>query len=61
MIIFLIAILIAVFAAVVSYWNPKISAVMSVLAVLMAIPYSPFASLILAIAILNVVSGGIRL
>ncbi|TDA28282.1 MAG: NADH-quinone oxidoreductase subunit N [Archaeoglobi archaeon] len=56
MIIFLIAILIAAFAAVVSYWNPKISAVMSVLAVLMAIPYSPFASLILAIAILNVVS-----
>uniref|UniRef100_A0A7J2TJE5 NADH-quinone oxidoreductase subunit N n=1 Tax=Archaeoglobus fulgidus TaxID=2234 RepID=A0A7J2TJE5_ARCFL len=56
MIAFLIALLISAFAAVVSYWNPRISAVMSVAAVLIAIPFSPFASLILAIAILNILS-----
>ncbi|MEM0350953.1 MAG: proton-conducting transporter membrane subunit, partial [Archaeoglobaceae archaeon] len=52
----LIALIILTIAAVVSYWNSKISAVLSVLAALFAIQFSPLAPLILFVAMLNIIS-----
>ncbi len=56
MIAFLVSLIILAFSAIVSYWNPRISAIMSVFATLLAIYATPFAPLIFAVAILNIAS-----
>ncbi|MFN3384335.1 MAG: proton-conducting transporter membrane subunit [Archaeoglobaceae archaeon] len=56
MIAFLVSLIILAFSAIVSYWNPRISAIMSVFATLLAIYATPFAPLIFAVAILNILS-----
>ncbi|MEM0022642.1 MAG: NADH-quinone oxidoreductase subunit N, partial [Archaeoglobaceae archaeon] len=44
------------FSAITSYWNPRVSAIMSVIATLIAVYATPFAPLIFAVAMLNIVS-----
>lgn len=56
MIALLASLIVLAFSAVVSYWSPRISAAMSVFATLLAVFATPFAPLIFAVAILNIVS-----
>ncbi|MCS7143631.1 MAG: NADH-quinone oxidoreductase subunit N [Archaeoglobaceae archaeon] len=53
---FIVALIILAFAAVASHWNPRFSAILSVLATVVALPFSPFAPLIFVVAMLNLVS-----
>ncbi|MEM0203156.1 MAG: NADH-quinone oxidoreductase subunit N [Archaeoglobaceae archaeon] len=56
MIAFLASLIILAFSAIISYWNPRVSAIMSVVATLIAVYATPFAPLIFAVAMLNIVS-----
>ncbi|MEM3391611.1 MAG: NADH-quinone oxidoreductase subunit N, partial [Archaeoglobaceae archaeon] len=50
------SLIILAFSAITSYWNPRVSAIMSVIATLIAVYATPFAPLIFAVAMLNIVS-----
>ncbi|MEM2120730.1 MAG: NADH-quinone oxidoreductase subunit N [Archaeoglobaceae archaeon] len=56
MIAFFASLIILAFSAITSYWNPRVSAIMSVIATLIAVYATPFAPLIFAVAMLNIVS-----
>jgi len=53
---FFASLIILAFSAITSYWNPRVSAIMSVIATLIAVYATPFAPLIFAVAMLNIVS-----